>query len=371
MSTLHDDLSSLTSTQPEQPPGRLIAVTRKAGRVRRNRAAVSIAAVIALAVPVGAVLTGSTTHQAVPTTSSDSWPDRSQQADRDRAGGAVAQRHLLNPDEPTGTVHWLYRGTVSVPDGSKPYVAIWREAGKLVRAYVDPSQVDAHGIPTEGFNYGGEGHTNTPWLVFSVVDRNVPAVGLFLPYDQSLPDNKGAVLVLTDPRTRTLHWDVTPLRFAPTGNGGRLDTGELAGQTGVFFGDTGATVGPLSVTTSDGTPLLSAEPLALPNQDLLRPDLSDLPPGVTFHEGAAGAFERGNDAASLSYATGPLAHVSMFVRCYGAGSIVAHLGYPGTVVGRAACDGQLHRVFHNRALTAAHTLTLDGSGPQVWRFALV
>ena len=365
---LQTELHDLTAGPPAQPADRLLAVAGKARRLRRTRAALSIAAVLAIAAPVGLALQPQTTTQ-TSYAGSTTWPDRSQQADRPVAEGAVQQRHLFDSEAPVGDVRWLYRGTVQVPDGSTAYVAIWREAGQLVTAYTDLREVGDDGVPDGGFSEGSESPF-TPWRIFSAKEDASPAVGVYLPYDQGLSGGKGAVLVLTDPGVTTLRWGVEPLANAPT-EGGRLDSGELSGSDGVFTGDTGATVGPLTVTTLDSSKALVAQRLAIPNQSLMRPTLTGLPDNFNLLQGGSGEFDNNPDnGRSVGYASDPTTKAALFARCYGAGSITFLLGDRNQVVGRAACDGNLHEVFRDRTLAGSDNLYLTGTGRQAWRFEL-
>ncbi len=83
------ELHDLTTGQLAQLVDRLSAVTIKAQRIRRTRAAVSMAAVLAVAAPVGFALQpqhqSRTQYAGVRT-----WPDRSVAAYRTVGAGALA-----------------------------------------------------------------------------------------------------------------------------------------------------------------------------------------------------------------------------------------------------------------------------------------
>src|SRR4051812_7126741 len=125
MTALRDELVELASDQPTQPGDRLASVTRRASRIRRTRALVVAAAVIAVTAPVGIALraAGPDPRPAIAATAVIDWPDRSAASDRQVANGAVAQ-WTGEGARATG-FRWLYRGALQNPGAPTLYAAVW------------------------------------------------------------------------------------------------------------------------------------------------------------------------------------------------------------------------------------------------------
>ncbi len=393
MTDLRTTLRTLADDQPQQPGDRLAGVTRRATRIRRTRAAVSVAAVLAVAAPVGLVLAdlrGSSqaqfAHTAVTT-----WPDRSAAADRGVAEGALASyRQLasnLGENVSTAAPRWLFRGTVTLPDHDDVYLAVFvtQHAGKdvVVTSRTRRSQVDALGVDRDN----PEDPTSSPWVSHEVAaSSGLTHVGAYLGYQGEQPttdpttqvttvDLRNTLFVLADPASRRLRWTQQPLPFAAAAvttavvPGGRLDSAD-----GVFTVDTGPLTGPVSVSLENARgEELGADALSTTaTPDLVRPALPDVPAGWTQQLGSAGTTERQADGrwsspGNVSFASEQRAGRSLAVqaRCYGGGSLrftlEAASGSGALATGPVPCDGQSHEALRHSVPRAGFFIQVSGA----------
>lgn len=381
MSTLHDDLARLTAGQPLQPADRTSAVTRKARRMRRNRALVSGAAAVAVLAPVAALAVQhheTTTRYAH--TSPAQWPDRSLARDRQVADGALAAyRKRAEADQEqvdAAAPHWLFRGTLPVPDHDDLYLAVFvtRHDGKqvVVTSQTRRRQVDGHGRsaePAEGSDglsdWVSEEVPLTPGLdhVGFYAEHQGDAPGAPDPVTMvSVPDERDALFVLADPGARVLDWTQHPLPFALEGTGAveHQDSGTLTSRNGLFFGEAGRLLGPVTVELADGHGHRRAAGAlsATSTPGLARPTVPSVPAGWTQHIGTSGNSERQSDgtwSAPGGFADGseyPDKPFALQVRCYGGGTMHFALaptaGGPRLATGSVPCDGQSHEALRHR-----------------------
>ena len=352
MTALRDELAQLTSDQPTQPGDRLMSVTARAHRIRRTRSVIAAAALIAVAVPVGVALgtrDGSSRPDVIASEVAD-WPDRSTQADRAIAAGALAQWTDEGGD-PTD-LRWLYRGSVKDPDLMTAYAAVWVADGKVVAAFAPQDYLDADGRPT---------NKDVHWLLSSMAADRVPSV-LSLYFDDSRRGDSNFVLLLADPAARTLRWTTTPLLSAPTT--GIAGSGRLTSSNGVFEGWIGPLAGRLSVTV-DELPG-DALPLTFPAGE---PLLAKAPaPSTGGHRVLSrGSETSGDDSPGIDIGEYDRAG-AVRIRCYGGGAVTVL--FDEKAVGSAACD-LTEQVVTLAGTPGKHALRLRGNRWQPISWAVV
>jgi hypothetical protein len=372
MDTLDDlgaQLRALSSGQPAQPGDRVPGVTRRAGRIRRTRAAVAVAAAVAVLAPAGLLLT-SARHDAGPQFAhSDvlTWPDRSYAADRSVAEGAVAYWTGTYDDAGglrlTDRLRWLFRGTVPMPDHADEYVAVFvadRGADRvLVMSHVLRSAVDAHG---EGSDPAAVPMT-TPWVQQEVpLARGLDHVGLYL-WHQGRTSGSGSsantnvLLLLASPDARGVRLTSEHLPAGPAGpvqSSARSSNGVFVSQPMTLDGLVQATVldarGRGRQTYAFGTG--RAYPL------LVDPPAPDLPPNwqmVGAGSGQSAQQEDGSWTGSSFNDLNSNQHkpLTLLARCYGGGTVTYALSpftegapaRPAAARGSVACDGATHQAF--------------------------
>jgi hypothetical protein len=371
MDDLTSTLRTLTADQPVQPADRVETVTRRAKQLRRNRALAATAAAVALLAPAGLLVASAQRHKATSFAHTDlrTWPDRSYAADRSVAEGALASWEHDNPG--SGAVHWLFRGTVALPDHDDAYVAVFTATHEglpvLVTTTTRRSQVDGQGIDRE--NPQGLDQGISPWVSHEEPLSGTQAdhVGLYLEYSATTqstePAYRDVLLVLADPSARSARWQQDPLPGAITRPGVvPQPEGRLTSDNGLFVGDVGALTGPVRVLLTDKAGhSTTASSLArkLSQPGLASPPPPEVPSGWHQHVSSMGQSEQQADGswsgASQAESTGRPGTVAGYVRCYGGGfmsfavtdpSKAASFGGPKALAsGRAPCDGQTHVAF--------------------------
>jgi hypothetical protein len=398
MTELGTALRTLTEDQPAQPVDRLGAVTGRARRIRRTRAAVSVAAVLAVAAPVGLVLTqggGSTQRQQYAGTRITSWPDRSLAKDRGVADGAVLSYTETKRgfgEQVGDRPRWLFRGTVSAPDGDDMYVAVYliEHDGKnvVVTSSTRRRQVDAHGIDLE--DPDGLSKGSSPWVDREQeVSKDLDHVGTYVQYGS---ESYGDVLfVLAAPSARALTWQQHPLPAAPVAAGQKVAmTGSARSGNGVFTTDAGPLVGPVTIALEDasGSALTAQdEPLS----ELSTPGLSkslpvELPAGWTPETGVTAQSERQGDGSWSGLASANYSAVlqggrtvAVLARCYGGGSVLFTLSRDESDAsalarGRVSCDGDQHEVLRHEVPANGYEVRVGNADRLValtWQSAVV
>lgn len=351
--SLHDELAHLTSAQPAQPGDRLTSVTGKARRMKRTRNALALAAVVAVAAPVGVLAAtvdrspAKVDYAASPTT----WPDRSSQADRSIADTAPTQWAA----EGNGftTTRWLYRGKVLVPGGTAVYVVAFVSDDKVVMGFGELKTKDDNG------------QTRPPavdgWQLKGIDAKTAPPVlSLYLPRLNAGPHDDNWLFALAAPKSRELTWDATPVPFAPTGT---VEHGSLRSTDGVFQGWTGRLAGRLTAHVGDIT-----TPLSFPDAD---PQLTPVADAPEFRGGVGivgGSGQLDEDSASTGYGgDGITRPMRLRVICYGGGTLTAYVN--DVAGGRATCDATEH-VVTLPASPGQLILRLKGDSLQVYSFVL-
>ncbi len=366
MSTLHDDLTSLTATQPVQPPNRLTAVTRKAGRIRRFRTAVTVAAVLAVAAPVSVVVlrpAPDVSHTAYSGRPVSTWPDRSNPTHTSIGTGALAFWADFQHGD-TSQVHWLYRDVITHVAFEDTYLAIWSTPTTVVVARGVVQQLDRNGYSAKDAGRPGG------WDVLEVPAGKVKGIiGLYL---SSLPDAEvvdSSLFALTDPATRLLDWTSAPVPYAPSG----ATHGSMTSPNGVFHGDVGGLTGPVTVRLNDSRHVLGAPVdfgFGSRHADLVNPAVPDLPPGFQLEQGGTGEVDRGADGTFTiaQYSAGPTSSGKRaFVRCYGGGVLTVTLNdKPQHGV---LCDNRTHEVFDaKQASISGDPVGLSSSRQVIYNF---
>jgi hypothetical protein len=390
MTQLDDALQTLTADQPMQPVDRLGAVTRKAKRIRRTRALVSGTAALAVLASGGALLQQrheATTHFAHEVVTD--WPDRSYTNDRGVAEGAVAvYRRFASLDNSLveGQPRWLFRGTVALPDHDDLYVAVYviKHSGKnvVVTSQSRRSQVDSKGIDV---NQPGD-ESSSSWVYHEQpLTKQLDHIGVYVGYQGqdrrtdpttqvTVDDQRSFLLLLADPAARSVTWTQHPVPFAAEGSGrGFLSSGSLRTVDGLFVGDAGGLLGPVTVDLKDkhGNVRVAGALSTTSHLDLARPTVPQVPAGWTQHFGAAGTTEQQTDGSwdtGASFSDGsdyPNKVAAIEARCYGGGSLLFTMALSGssTVVasGRVACDGQSHEALRHVAGPRGFDLQVSGA----------
>lgn len=359
MTQLDDAFQTLTADQPMQPVDRLGAVTRKATRLRRTRASLSLAAVLAIGTPIGLALTQHSSHPSSTTyvgSAIADWPERSPATGRGVAQGALVQ-WANEPNHPITDVHWLFRGPVDVPGGARLYVVAWIKDGQVVTGFVERRGVDNQGAPL-----AEDGQT---WQLTSA-----PAlgdhVGMYLLRLEAPIDDNNWLFVLGDPHARTLRWTSEPLPYAPTSSE-VVDHGRLTSKDGVFQGWSGKVTGPLTVAFDNQPATPTALSVGGTDIQLLRaPALSQqgsLTPTSGFTSGSGQlAFTHPSVSLDAGSSTGP-AHLTAL--CYGGGRMTVLADEH--VVGAITCD-TTERTLELPSVSHGRTLQLRSDRQQVYRF---
>ena len=356
---LNADLTSLTDGQPAQPGDRLASVRRRAGRLRRQRAASGVAAALALAVPAAVVTLQP--HRAAPPSYAGvtTWPDRSPAEHRGVGYGALASWQIVHPGT-TDRVAWLYRGLVSSSGRQDLYVAAWRTASTVVISSAETSKVDERGYnQADGLARGG-------WAFYSVDTLKAPPVlGLYIGTIGETQQFETSLFALAAPSARRLHWRSPGLPYAVLDGGGPTNrSGELSSSDGVFLNDVGPLAGPVLLDVPGG----GTQPFGFGGQQasLAQPPAPDVPAGFVSSTGGAGATDATTFAAPL-YATFNNQRTATVtaVRCYGGGTL--RLSFGTRALGSAACDGLTH-TFTSRPAMSRDALTLAGDRVQSYRF---
>jgi hypothetical protein len=364
---LGTQLRALSADQPAQPGDRVPLVTRRARHIQRTRAAVAVAAVLAIAVPAAVVVSSAQRHEATQFGRSDvtTWPDRSPEGSSSLVHGAVASLERTEPG-PVLDVRPLYASRVTVPEGPA-YVAVFIGTlqGKrvLVAANSFGHQLDAEGRSLEE-------NDEVPWDTSDrlVLDpaRPLGHVGVYLPVVQG-DQLTSTALVLADPAARFMTWRERPLPYAPAENSGVVPT--MTSRNGVFLGSLGAITGYVDVSVQDRRGRSVTFPLAsgASRPALLRPQAPDLPSSWDPQGGSSAQTEpqeegRWAGAHFSSVNTNKRRPMTVYARCYGGGRLdFALLAYeergatsiatPATH-GAVSCDGATHRAFAPRTVSA-------------------
>jgi hypothetical protein len=375
---LGPQLRALTSGQPAQPGDRVPGVTRRARRIRRTRAALAVAASLAVLAPAGVLVASSQHHEAARYARNDlsTWPDRSYAADRGVAEGAVAYWSSSSSDEGglrlTDRLHWLFRGTVPLPDQEDQYVAVFvadHGANRvLVISHTKRSDVNAHGASSNPDDVP----MTTPW-----VDQELPLthaldhVGLYL-QDFSTGHNRNVLFLLAAPSARQVRLTSSPL---PAGPRGPVQwTAES--RDGVFVSHPVTIDGPVTASVY-GDPATWKQTFSFgtgqENPHLVAPALPDVAARFSSLGTSPGDQSEQQDDGRWSFAGfsdstdfGSRA-VSLYARCYGGGA--AHLSATsfdmthdgagngevtsaetGVAAADVPCDGHTHAAFQGKRI---------------------
>lgn len=381
-------LRSLASGQPAQPGDRLAAVSRRARRLHRRRTAVSVAAVLALAVPIGVALTHPPSRGATFAGSAiTGWPDRSQGQDKGVGAGALADWSRLNGG--LTDVRWLFRGDIALRSGATQYLAVFtaRVAGSptLVVAMTGRDQVDGHGVEVNGRQ-----PDSTPWS-FSTEPLN-PArlpdhVGVYL----TSPGTDNQLFVLAAPEARQLTWESQPLPFADRAqllDGALVRGRSVTSRNGVFSDDAGVLTGLVRIRVGDqetraSDPVDLAGGLSFPYLAPASPppvpaaSTAYLGSGAQTHPAAGGGWVGG----TIGQGASPTGRVTVFARCYGGGRLRLSFEQGGGEVGPAgparygygavSCDGESHRVLLLQPAPTPIEVGVASDRLQVYAFDLV
>ncbi len=379
MTDLRTSLAALTDDQPQQPGDRLAGVTGRARRIRRTRAAVSVAAVLAVAAPVGLLVlpdrgTGTASYAGAPVTS---WPDRSRPEKQGVAGGAVALFEQNNPG--SSPVRWLFRGQLGTTDQYLvAFVADKAGTPTVVVGRTQLSEVNGSGLG------GQETQGSYPWALYDApVSTITDQVAMFvntsagstpskLYAGQQVADYRTTLFVLGAPDARRLDWSTSPLPFAPDS---ATTSGTLVSTNGVFLSSELRLNGLPTARLTDGRGRTSATTtlgLGTDQPNLVLPE----PPVAQELErdliGGSGPTDRSGDGTwhgpNYGLSRDELKKpTSTFVRCYGGGRLMLTVAEnnprPGqvSITGATPCDGQSHQVLTNLVLPSGDGYLSFGS----------
>jgi len=375
MDTLDDlgaQLHALTSDQPAQPGDRVPAVTRRATRIRRTRAAVAVAAAVAVLAPAGLLLTSYQGRESTTFAHSDvlSWPDRSAPSEVRVAQGAL-DSYVASVGTTPDRVQWLYRHAVTTPDGAA-HVAVFvaTTAGKSVLVTAVRRDDLASGTERAGW-----ATKKSPLALGRVPDH----VGQYLTYNDPRatggPTNTfgNLAVLLADPDARQVVWEEQPLPFAPTQ--GSPKKGAARSADGTFILDVGALRGPLRATVSSGDESASY-PLSLQAApELVRPQIA-VPEGWAGNGG--GAFQSDPDDAGAwatpAYSVFETAD-TVLVSCYGGGTLLVKVTADADdrvlTSARVPCEGNAHDIRHPHGVAPGKGATLRAYPTQLQAIAFV
>jgi hypothetical protein len=319
--------------------------------------------VLALAAPVGIALTAGGHQQAsVPAARPvTSWPDRSTGSSSERAlADSAVIGWAYQGQGHTVDVHWLYRGVEKVTGGSDLYLAVFVSGPDVVVAQTERSKLDAKDSTADW-----EFHDQP-------ASAALTHIGLYLPRLNADVYDDNRMLVLADPRARTMRWTATPVPFAPDVPDA-MTSGTLTSDNGVFRGWTGKVTGDLDVAFDQLAALPGAlSPLGFAGEvpQLVAVAHPDTPVGSGLQAGLSGGS--GQVAAgdsSIGYADETNGRpVSVYVRCYGGGALTVTIN--DKRLGAAPCDDQTH-VFRQLATGKSRALYLKGDRLQSFAFNVV
>lgn len=364
MTTLHDELAGLTAEQPMQPGDRLGAVTGKARRIRRRRAAASGLAVVTIAaIGAGVVQAAKPAPVRYTATPLTQWQDRSEPSAKDVGYGAF-DSWWGTGDAANAHVRWLYRGVVPQPDGTQEVVADFIATKDYV-TYLVQGRIDRNNVDDNG----------------TVVDpsQNWQLETLDLATLKTAPSRLqhviGTVVVdLESPSARQVRWSYSPLPFAPST--GKPTAGTLGSENGVFTLSLGRLTGPLTITDQAGR-AHPVEPVDLRTPEAFSPHTSFINDDGT---GTTSKDDQGRwQATSLVTLDRVTGRRSVDIRCYGGGRMTAtirrYIDGSGTAPGPAlasgavACDGGIHQaVAQVRVSGTGYEVELTGDRLQAYAF---
>ena len=365
MSTLHDELASLTAHQPVQPADRLGAVTGRARSIRRRRAAVSGLAVVALGlVGAGVVQTTRPAPQHYVATPVTQWPDRSEPHAKDLGFSAFTSWYGDSTDD--AHLRWLYRGVVTPPGGQAvvvaDFIATRNYVTWLVQAHIDRNVLDDHGNLLD---------PTSAWVLDNELDlATVKTPPGYL--DNVVSTGSGtAVTVLEAPSARRVDWSYAPLPAAPTTT--TPTSGTARADNGVFVFALGPVTGPMTVTDPSGHLHLHTD-IALQTPEEFPLGSQQLVSGGT---GTTTAGEHGVWNAAGEIDADPITgRRSVDVRCYGGGTLTATIhavdrnNNRGRLLatGKAPCDGDAHRAISSVAIDRTG-IEVDFQGDRLQAYA--
>lgn len=325
---LRTGLRALAAAPPPQPADRVESSVRRAGTIRRRRAATVSLAVLGPAVALGA-LALIPAGDAGPAPLAK-WPDR-----RDPALVATSEVALgewldrsRTPLGPDRRVRWLYAGRVPGADGVVVAFATCGPVGcDRVVGMLGPADATPDGDPN-----------SSEWLMDS---RDLDPAAPPAPYTTYLDGPRASngptnvVFVLAGPDAARVTWE-SPARMPGTGG-----SGELARAGGAFAANVGYLSAQATVTVYDGAGVVVhrgqvAGADRVPSARLLDGDL-DPGPGWDVFTSMSGQLSYQDDFEDTTVDR-PYA---VFVRCLGPGPMAVVLDGEET---DATCDGRVRRV---------------------------
>jgi len=339
------------------------AVTRTARRIRRTRAAVAVAAAVAVLAPAGLIVTSARHDEATSFAHSDvlTWPDRSLPEEQTVANGALAAVEQNAGTSVDDDLRWLYRGRVQLPDHNPAYLAVFTATLQAQKVLFTVSSI---GTQLNEQGRGGlNGGNDLPWSIDRIVlgDGAVDHVGAYFGYTD--PDGQfyNLAVLLADPRARTMTWDAAPIPFAPDVPGSSTVPAEST--NGVFVTALGPLTGPVTTTVADRHGHRVTYPLASGGAHitLLKSAEPAIPSGSQLISGGSSDSEQGANGSWTMpvYSDGtpwPQKRRAVYVRCYGGGTVLFELRDAqgrARSSGRVACDNVSHQAIAPVEVTGA------------------
>lgn len=323
---LREGLRALAVAAPPAPPARAERSVRRSVRMRRTRAAVSVATVVALAVPVGLVLRAPSPGRRATVSDVASWPQRRDPALKTYEDKALADyARLYSPPGPGESVRVL----LSTRAQEHVAVAFAYCTSSCSRAVLTIAEV-------ESALGGGPGDIRSFWVSVTadVVDGALarPLVNWFHPRSNGRAGPTNWLVVVGPPEATTARWTSESRR---PGTGGE---GTLPGERGVFLGDVGYLTAPVEVTLASEGGTLGTVRAGNADRAFSVPWVTEAAPsdGWTVTEG-----RRSQLSTLPTEFTFPAdGRVAVFVRCVGFEPMTMTLG---GVRHDVPCDNASHR----------------------------
>lgn len=322
------DLSAVTPPQPDERADRAV---RRAGRIRRRRAAGAAALVLLPGIAFGAW----TLRPAPPPdyTSVASWPDRRDPALRQYEEVALSEwlDSQVNELRPGESVRWLYSGRIAA---ANEIVVAFATCGpetcsRVVLSHDEAATAHAADPDTSVSNWVGETRELVPG------EPMAPLSDYLSSADRPESGPRTVLFVLPAPDAARVTY-VSPER---AGRGGAAGTLEREGAA--FVGDVGYLAADATITVRDADGDLLHEGRvgdAESHGHAEQIDGIDLGAGWDSTSTATGQLDDNGFHYEDATRDGP---VALFVRCVGAGPVTAELNGRAETV---PCDGQPHRV---------------------------